>query len=176
MLNSPPLQVKNAFGLAPSPFNYPGPLKRPLSSTAATIVEHGSGALYASLGGSGGSRIFGAVAQVLLNLDWGMNVSAAVEEPRLHDQLFPAMVTLETAFESEFVDALKERGHNVTMFDINLVRWGAIARGWVSLTVDATLDHRALRKVSHSVCARVITALTPITAQSKPLSWTSKVG
>lgn len=25
------------------------------------------------------------------------------------------------AFESEFVDALKERGHNVTMFDINLV-------------------------------------------------------
>lgn len=29
--------------------------------------------------------------------------------------------TQSTAFEAEFVDALKERGHNVTLFDINLV-------------------------------------------------------
>jgi gamma-glutamyltranspeptidase / glutathione hydrolase / leukotriene-C4 hydrolase len=88
--------MKNAFGLPPSPYNYPGANKRPLSSTAATIVEYADGSLYTALGGSGGSRIFGAVAQVLLNMEWGMDVSAAVEEPRLHDQLYPAMVTLET--------------------------------------------------------------------------------
>lgn len=86
----------NAFGLAPSPYNYPQPGKRPLSSTAATIVERPDGSLYTALGGSGGSRIFGAVAQVLLNLEWGMDVSEAIEAPRLHDQLYPAMVTVET--------------------------------------------------------------------------------
>jgi gamma-glutamyltranspeptidase/glutathione hydrolase/leukotriene-C4 hydrolase len=88
--------MKNAFGLPPSPYNYPGPNKRPLSSTAATIVEYPDGTLYTALGGSGGSRIFGAVAQVFLNLEWGMDVGQAVEAPRLHDQLFPAMVTAET--------------------------------------------------------------------------------
>lgn len=65
-------------------------------STAATIVERPDGSLYIALGGSGGSRIFGAVAQVLLNVEWGMDISAAVEAPRLHDQLFPAMVTIES--------------------------------------------------------------------------------
>ncbi|KAJ9108666.1 hypothetical protein QFC20_003365 [Naganishia adeliensis] len=110
----------NAFGLAPSPYNYPQPGKRPLSSTAATIVERPDGTLYTALGGSGGSRIFGAVAQVLLNLEWGMDVSAAIEAPRLHDQLYPALVTVETGFEQEFTDVLREKNHNVTYFDINL--------------------------------------------------------
>jgi len=86
----------NAFGLKPSPFNYPEPGKRPLSSTAASIVEYADGTLYTAIGGSGGSRIFGAVAQVLFNMDWGMDVMNAIEAPRLHDQLFPATVTLET--------------------------------------------------------------------------------
>jgi gamma-glutamyltranspeptidase/glutathione hydrolase/leukotriene-C4 hydrolase len=130
----------NAFGLAPSPYNYPEPGKRPLSSTAAAIVERPDGSLYTALGGSGGSRIFGAVAQVLLNLEWGMDVSAAIEAPRLHDQLYPALVTVETGqffplredlygkliratlgFEQEFADVLREKNHNVTYFDINLV-------------------------------------------------------
>jgi gamma-glutamyltranspeptidase/glutathione hydrolase/leukotriene-C4 hydrolase len=31
--------VPNAFGLRPSPFNYPAPGKRPLSSTSPTIVS-----------------------------------------------------------------------------------------------------------------------------------------
>lgn len=86
----------NAFGLKPSPFNYPEPGKRPLSSTSATIIERSDGTLYTAIGGSGGSRIFGAVAQVLMNMEWGMDVMSAIEAPRLHDQLFPASVTLET--------------------------------------------------------------------------------
>jgi gamma-glutamyltranspeptidase/glutathione hydrolase/leukotriene-C4 hydrolase len=136
----------NAFGLKPSPYNYPEPGKRPLSSTAATIVERPDGSLYAALGGSGGSRIFGAVTQVLLNIEWGMDVTNAVEAPRLHDQLFPTTVTIETgklslyfvqsisltvlvstAFGDEMVESLKSRGHNVTMFDINLVSDGTTA-------------------------------------------------
>lgn len=67
----------DGFGLAPSPFNYPeGPKnsgemgKRSMSSTSATILEDAAGRLLA-IGGSGGSRIFGSVAQTIMNYDWG---------------------------------------------------------------------------------------------------------
>jgi len=83
--------IPDAFGLTPSPFNYPEPGKRPISSISPCIVDDGQGWLVAA-GGSGGSRIFGAVAQTLLNLDWGMDLSHSIEEPRVHDQLLPSMV------------------------------------------------------------------------------------
>ena len=51
------------------------------------------GDVYLALGGSGGSRIFGAVAQVILNLDWGHDVANAIEQQRVHDQLSPAYVS-----------------------------------------------------------------------------------
>ena len=65
--------------------NYPEPGKRPLSSIAPTIIEHADGSFYTAIGGSGGSRIFGAILQVLLNLDWGLDVSTAIESGCLHD-------------------------------------------------------------------------------------------
>jgi gamma-glutamyltranspeptidase/glutathione hydrolase/leukotriene-C4 hydrolase len=81
---------------------------------APAIVEHSSGALYLALGGSGGSRIFGAIAQTILNLDRGMDVSEAVEAPRVHDQLFPSLVSIESEFGHVGINGLKERGHNMT--------------------------------------------------------------
>lgn len=86
----------NAFGLPPSPYNYPEAGKRPLSSTSPMIAEYEDGSFYAAMGGSGGSRIFGAVAQSFLNLEWGMDISEAIEAPRVHDQLFPPTVTIES--------------------------------------------------------------------------------
>lgn len=75
--------ISDAFGLRPSPYNYPAPGKRPLSSTAPLIMDHyKSNLTYLAIGGSGGSRIFGSVAQVILNLDWGMDVGNAVEQAR----------------------------------------------------------------------------------------------
>ncbi|PWN42667.1 gamma-glutamyltranspeptidase [Ceraceosorus guamensis] len=112
--------VPNAFGLRPSPFNYPEPGKRPLSSTAPTIVEHSDGSFFLALGGSGGSRIFGSVAQVLLNLDWGYDLSQAIERPRLHHQLLPAVVSAESTISDAILESLKSKGHNVTVFDINM--------------------------------------------------------
>lgn len=110
----------NAFGLAPSPYNYPEAGKRPLSSTSPMIAEYEDGTFYTALGGSGGSRIYGAVAQTFFNMEWGMDISEAVESPRFHDQLFPPTVTIESDFDKQLIDGLKARGHNVTMFDINL--------------------------------------------------------
>ncbi|KAG9103041.1 hypothetical protein FRC06_000368 [Ceratobasidium sp. 370] len=112
--------VPNAFGLWPSPWNYPEAGKRQVSSMAPAILEHPSGEFYLALGGSGGSRIFGAIAQTILNLDRGMDVSQAVEAPRVHDQLFPTLVSIESKFGEGGLQGLRQRGHNITVFDINL--------------------------------------------------------
>ncbi|KAH9895138.1 gamma-glutamyltranspeptidase [Cubamyces lactineus] len=113
--------MPNAFGLYPSPYNYPEPGKRPLSSTTPTIIEHEDGSFYLAIGGSGGSRIFPAVFQVLLNLDWGMDVSAAIEYGRLHNQLFPTMVDTDDILPPSLLDGLREKGHNITVSDTNRV-------------------------------------------------------
>jgi gamma-glutamyltranspeptidase/glutathione hydrolase/leukotriene-C4 hydrolase len=94
--------------------NYPEPGKRPLSSTAPTIIEHPDGSFYLAIGGSGGSRIFGAILQVLLNLDWGLDVSAAIESGRLHDQLYPMILDADNIYEEDILRDLHRRGHNVT--------------------------------------------------------------
>ncbi|KAK7692609.1 hypothetical protein QCA50_004241 [Cerrena zonata] len=111
----------NAFGLWPSPFNYPEPFKRPLSSTTPTIIENESGDFYLAIGGSGGSRIFPAVFQTILNLDWGQDVSTAIEYGRLHDQLYPEFVDIDDVYPSEVVADLRGRGHKVQINDINRV-------------------------------------------------------
>ncbi|KAJ7287545.1 gamma-glutamyltranspeptidase [Mycena rebaudengoi] len=103
----------NGFGLWPSPFNYPEAGKRPLSSTAPTIIEHADGSFYLSIGGSGGSRIFGAVFQVLLNLDLGLDASAAVEYARAHNQLYPVVVDVEERFPIQLLKGLEDRGHTL---------------------------------------------------------------
>ena len=105
--------------------NYPAPGKRPLSSTAPTILEHPDGSFYLALGGSGGSKIFGSVAYVILGADavlatalrddddW-IDISKAVEAPRAHDQLFPLHVEMDSTFDQDSVDQLQARQHNVT--------------------------------------------------------------
>ncbi len=124
----------NAFGLWPSPcksypynllfsytnqieieVNYPEPGKRPLSSITPTILEHEDGSFNVALGGSGGSRIFGAVLQVLLGIDvWGLDASAAIEFGRAHNQLYPALTDVDDTLPAEDIEALRIRGHNVT--------------------------------------------------------------
>ncbi|OSD06711.1 gamma-glutamyltranspeptidase [Trametes coccinea BRFM310] len=113
--------MPNAFGLYPSPYNYPGPGKRPLSSTTPVILEHEDGSFFMALGGSGGSRIFPAVFQTILNVDWGMDVSGAIESGRLHDQLFPMMVDADDILPASLLDGLREKGHNITVSDTNRV-------------------------------------------------------
>src|SRR6267154_6652817 len=101
-------------GLIMSSDNYPEPGKRPLSSTSPTIIENADGSFYLALGGSGGGRIFGSVIQTILNLDWGMDVSEAIEAGRVHDQLFPLEVYADDVVPDILLTALRERGHNVT--------------------------------------------------------------
>ncbi|KAG2015512.1 lincomycin-condensing protein lmbA [Coprinopsis cinerea AmutBmut pab1-1] len=111
----------NGFGLWPSPYNYPEPGKRPLSSTAPTIIENEDGSFYLAIGGSGGSRIFGSLYQAVLNLDWGMDASEAVEFGRLHDQLFPDITDADSVYPEDILEDLRRRGHHITVVDVNRV-------------------------------------------------------
>jgi gamma-glutamyltranspeptidase / glutathione hydrolase / leukotriene-C4 hydrolase len=115
--------IPNAFGLWPSPYNYPEPNKRPLSSIVPTIIEDASGRFVLSVGGAGGSRIFGAVFQTILNaLDGGLDISAAIEHGRVHDQLFPPIVDVDNVLGIDVARALKAKGHNVSVTDVNAVK------------------------------------------------------
>jgi len=99
--------------------NYPDAHKRPLSSIAPTIIEYSDGSFYAALGGSGGSRIFPAIYQVILNLDWGLDIGSAIESGRLHQQLYPDWIEADDTYPHELLLGLRARGHSLNVSDIN---------------------------------------------------------
>jgi gamma-glutamyltranspeptidase/glutathione hydrolase len=105
--------ASNAYGLVQYEANLPGPGKRPLSSMTPTIVlKDGKPVLVT--GSPGGSRIISTVLQVVVNvLDYGMNVAAAVDAPRLHHQWLPDEVRVEQGFPQDVLDELKAKGHRI---------------------------------------------------------------
>jgi gamma-glutamyltranspeptidase / glutathione hydrolase len=110
--------VTNKFGFVPSPVNYIRPKKRPLSSITPIIVEHPNGTLYLSIGAAGGSRIITATVQGVWHvLDHGMTLPESLKQPRIHDQLLPAVTTFEWAYDNDTVKSMTARGHNVSWVD-----------------------------------------------------------
>lgn len=47
-------------------------------------------------------------------MDWGDDVSTAIEQGRVHDQLFPLSVEVDDVIDPVIVEELRGRGHNVT--------------------------------------------------------------
>ncbi len=92
-----------------------------MSSITPTILEHADGSFFVAIGGSGGSRIFPSVFQVLLNLDWGLDIREAIEFGRLHDQLYPLQVDADDIYPQDILEDLRGRGHNVTGVVLSLV-------------------------------------------------------
>ncbi|KNZ61749.1 uncharacterized protein VP01_1362g7 [Puccinia sorghi] len=119
----------NAFNLLASPLNHPVTGKRPLSSMSPIIIDHHPQAhwshysstptpppsLFAALGASGGSHIYGAVAGTFLKLLWGYDLSHAIEDPRIHHQLLPNEVSVEKGYREDFLTGLEARGHKIAM-------------------------------------------------------------
>lgn len=106
------------------------PGKRILSSMSPTIVLKG-GQPFMALGTPGGKKIFGAVAQGILNvIDHGMTLQESFEAPRLWTE--GAQLEIEGGFEN--LDALKAdltaRGHKVTVVE-------KVAGGMNGVQVDA---------------------------------------
>jgi len=105
----------NSFGYPPSKANFIAAGKRPLSSMTPTIVEKDS-KLFMVVGGSGGSTIITGTTQVLLNvLSFGKDVMTAVSQPRLHDQLIPLPVNVESNMDPTVISKLQLVGNNVTV-------------------------------------------------------------
>ncbi|KAG8213665.1 gamma-glutamyltranspeptidase-domain-containing protein [Butyriboletus roseoflavus] len=102
-------------------FSTPGVLNWVWLAAIPLILEYADGSFYLAIGGSGGSQIFSALFQTLLNLDWGMDASQAVEYGRVHDQLYPELVGADNILPAMVLDGLRDRGHNVKVLDINRV-------------------------------------------------------
>lgn len=85
------------FNLANQPNNYPEPGKRPLSSMAPSFLFTKLGQLKMVGGASGGPRIITATLQMYLNIiGKGMNLLAALLMPRIHTQLLPNELCVES--------------------------------------------------------------------------------
>jgi gamma-glutamyltranspeptidase / glutathione hydrolase len=106
----------NAFGYIPSPHNYVKPGKRPLSSISCTIATRKcDGSLAFITGSAGGSRIITATAQTLFHsLSQNMTAHEAVKHPRIHDQLEPNTIYVETTYDNSTIAFLKARGAKIT--------------------------------------------------------------
>lgn len=87
--------VPNQFGLLQGEKDAIQPGKRPLSSMTPTIITK-NGKTFMVLGSPGGSTITTTVLQTILNvIDFGMDIQAAVDAPRIHFQGYPDAIVLE---------------------------------------------------------------------------------
>jgi len=87
------------------------PFKRPVSSIAPTLVLK-DGKPFMSIGTPGGSRIIGALAQIIVNIiDFHMPIDAAIEAPRVH--AFKKTLHLEGRIPEDVVKGLEKLGHKV---------------------------------------------------------------
>ncbi|CAI4660837.1 AKH_1a_G0037060.mRNA.1.CDS.1 [Saccharomyces cerevisiae] len=132
----------NSFGLAPSIYNFPEPGKRPLSSTAPTIVLSELGIPDLVVGASGGSRITTSVLQTIVRTYWySMPILETIAYPRIHHQLLPDRIELESfpMIGKAVLSTLKEMGYTMKeVFPksvVNAIRnvrgeWHAVSDYW----------------------------------------------
>lgn len=98
--------------------NAPGPGKRPMSSMSPTLVFDQEGALRLVIGSPGGPRIIGYVAQTLIAfLDWGLDVQAAIDLPRILSTGEAVELEKDTPAEA-LAPMLAAMGHRVEIDDL----------------------------------------------------------
>jgi gamma-glutamyltranspeptidase / glutathione hydrolase len=103
-------------GTIGTPANLIDPAKRMLSSMTPTIVSK-AGKVVLITGSPGGRTIINTVFGVVLaTTEFGMNVRAAVDAPRMHHQWLPDTVSIERGGAGEaLLQKLRAMGHTVTV-------------------------------------------------------------
>jgi len=114
----------NMYGLVEGTNNAIAPGKRPLSSMTPTIVTR-DGKLFMVIGTPGGSHIPTGVLQVMVNvIDYDMDLSEAVNAPRIHAQWMPDVIYYEKdSLSADTIAALQAKGHKLERMDY----WNQIA-------------------------------------------------
>jgi len=118
----------NMFGLVQGANNAIAPGKTPLSSMTPTIVTK-EGRVALIIGSPGGSRIITITLEAIINMiDHGMDVQAAIDAPRIHEQWLPDIISLEPfALSADTRKLLEARGYRFS----DEGHWG-IAEGIVT--------------------------------------------
>ncbi|XP_037560666.1 scoloptoxin SSD14 isoform X3 [Dermacentor silvarum] len=107
--------MRNFYGVAPSVANFIYPGKRPMSSMAPVVVTDENGDVQLALGGTGGAKITSGIALVIMRTLWQRNsIKEAIDYPRLHHQLIPNHLMVESYFPKAYVEELQKLGHKVT--------------------------------------------------------------
>ncbi len=99
--------------------NAVAPGKRPRSSMTPAIVFDEDGKVWAAAGSPGGPAIIGYVAKTLIAMiDWNMSAQDAVNYP---NAVYPrgAPIVEEGGVDSQIVEGLRARGHEVTVSGLN---------------------------------------------------------
>ncbi|MCM2291840.1 gamma-glutamyltransferase [Allorhizobium sp. BGMRC 0089] len=106
--------VPNLYGLVQGEANAIEPHKTPLSSMSPTIVTK-DGKPFMVIGSPGGSRIITITLEAMLNvMDFGMNISDAVNAPRIHHQWQPDKIYYEPyALSPDTIEKLKSMGYTL---------------------------------------------------------------
>ena len=131
----------NGFGLPEGPHNFIQPGKRPQSSTSPIIMLNESASALV-IGASGGSIITTATLLSAINhLFFEYPISEAIEYPRIHHQWLPNVVRYETKFPTDYLNALRQRNHNLSEVH-NLAVVQGIAQATSNGTIFAHCDSR----------------------------------
>jgi len=111
----------NPDDIEPSKSNFIKPGKRPQSSISPVIFTDGNGRVRLVTGASGGPLITTAVSLAVINEVWlSRGISNAIDDPRVHHQLFPKTVIIERppyTIPQGIQDGLRARKHNITVDD-----------------------------------------------------------
>uniref|UniRef100_A0A1A9X250 Gamma-glutamyltransferase n=1 Tax=Glossina brevipalpis TaxID=37001 RepID=A0A1A9X250_9MUSC len=106
--------VINTYGIPASPANYVKPGKIPMSSTCPSIVLDKFGHIQLMVGGAGGSKITTGVVQTILRyFILNETIEAAINSGRVHHQLSPMHIDVETTVPGHTIDYLIKVGHEL---------------------------------------------------------------